>query len=498
VGFIFMTKDTEDDIVRQLKSGILKREIVVLTGLSIATIKRIQKKHGILVDEQTKKQHTSAASKLKWQDPKFRDTFNKSLLEVRQTEDYKSKMSKSISDKWADGSDYRSKCHGAILIRAVDPEYGKQVSNRRRKEIRGVCLTGGSLLNTHPDIAIEWSGDNLFHPNEITSGSDYRANWICKNNPLHTWTTTVRSRCYIGHPSGCPRCAHLSSGDEEILFDFVRQFRSDVQCNVRGLLVNKLLEIDIYIPSLKLGIEICGEYWHREGNDPKINVRRHHEKYLQAKAAGIRLLTIFRSELYDRTNAVEGYLLSILGVKNTDVIFARKCKIKEVSKIESDIFLNKYHIQGAGRYIYSYGLYYYNNLVAVMTFGREIDNNFVLSRFCTSNTRVPGGASKLLKYFVNEIKPNKIISFSDNRWSGGNLYRVLGFAEGGEVKPSYWYFNLDGPVVLEHKFKYRKDAISARFGALLENETEYEAMLRFGYDRIWDCGKRKWEIKFNV
>ena len=41
-----------------------------------------------------------------------------------------------------------------------------------------------------------------------------------------------------------------------------------------------------------------------------------------------------------------------------------------------------------------------------------------------------------------------------------------------------------------HKWEAEK-----KLGPLLPGETEYQAMVRFGYDRIWDCGKKKWELK---
>src|SRR5271166_4507531 len=111
-----------------------------------------------------------------------------------------------------------------------------------------------------------------------------------------------------------------------------------------------------------------------------------------------------------------------------------------------------------------------------------------------TGVRLPGGASKLLKYFIStNAKYNKIISFSDNRYSVGNLYEKLGFTLAHEARPSYYYFR-PGTRELLHKFAWRKKHIKSKLGPMMPGEIEWEAMQRFGYDRIWDCGKKKWEL----
>jgi hypothetical protein len=546
------SQDREILVIALLKAGTLKREICVATGLSLPSIKRIQKKYGILVDPEVRRQHTSAASKAKWQSDEFKAKFTDSLAEIRQSAEYRQNMSDALKLKWLErGHIPKVKLVQPIkvvklketpeerLVRQTSPEY-KLAHSIKQKEIwtnielrkkhsnimRGVwtapeykdtCIAvlknrvfpdgyhsnmvqdqtkikiedSGSFASNFPDLLIEWSINNNISPTEITSGSTYRANWVCSKNPEHRWQATVRSRCYIGHPSGCPYCVHQCSKDEQYILEFVRQFCSDVQSRVRGLLENKALEIDVYIPSRKLGIEVCGQYWHGE---QRIGSKSHYEKFVQAQAAGIRLLTVFDSELFNRTKAVEGYLLSILG-EVRESKFARKCEIIELSQGVAGAFLDEYHMQGGIRAIYHYGLQCNNILVAVMSFTKKSDVVVDLSRFCVQNgVRVPGGASRLLSYFRKQHPEfTSIISFSDNRYSKGDLYEALGFKLVGEAKPSYWYF-ANGQRELLHKFGFRLDAIEAKLGPLLPDETEYQAMLRFGYDRIWDCGKKKWAL----
>ena len=187
---------------------------------------------------------------------------------------------------------------------------------------------------------------------------------------------------------------------------------------------------------------------------------------------------------------------AVLNQKHSETVYARKCEIKELNQEVTDTFLNQNHIQGSVQCQYSYGLVHEDRTVAVMTFSREKDESYNLSRYCTlPNVHAPGGAGKLLQHFIRTVHPSYIISFSDNRWSEGNLYRALGFELIKEVPISYMYFKASGEAVLEHKFGYRKKLIEKKLGPLLPGETEYQAMVRFGYDRIWDCGKKKWEMK---
>ena len=108
-------------------------------------------------------------------------------------------------------------------------------------------------------------------------------------------------------------------------------------------------------------------------------------------------------------------------------IFARKCVIKKVSKTISKQFLNDNHIQGNSIDKLRYGLYYNDELVSLMTFGSKRKvlgnknksfNEYELVRFCNKlNFNVTGGFSKLLNNFIGEVKPSKIITYADIRWS---------------------------------------------------------------------------------
>jgi hypothetical protein len=117
-------------------------------------------------------------------------------------------------------------------------------------------------------------------------------------------------------------------------------------------------------------------------------------------------------------------------------------------------------------------------------------NEWELIRFCNKlNTNVIGGASKLLNHFIKNYQPKEIISYADRRWSQGKLYLKLNFNFLKSSSPNYFYIIGNKR---ENRFKYRKDVLIKE--GYDKNMTEEEIMLLRGINKIYDCGKLKFEI----
>ncbi len=263
--------------------------------------------------------------------------------------------------------------------------------------------------------------------------------------------------------------------------------------NDRSILNGK--EIDIYIPSKKIGIECNGIYWHSLKSSPY-----HVNKWKECKNNGIQLLTIWEDWIINKPDIVRSILLSKLGIYNNR-LYARKCIVKEISIGECNNFLDINHIQGKSRAIVRLGLYNNNNIVSVMTFGHKIhcsgnnkiaDNQYELIRFCTlQNTQVIGGADKLFKYFIRNYNPNIVTSFASNDISNGNLYRKLGFNE-LQTNNSYWY--IDKTYKRYHRSTFTKASIIKRGWASSDKKwKEKDIMKEHGYFKIHDSGQVKYE-----
>lgn len=118
------------------------------------------------------------------------------------------------------------------------------------------------------------------------------------------------------------------------------------------------------------------------------------------------------------------------------------------------------------------------------------ESEWELVRFANKiNTNVIGSASKLLKFFIKNYKPNKIVSYSDIRLFNGGLYEKLGFAKMSQSKPNYWYV-ING--VRHHRFNFRKSILVKQ--GFDENKTEQDIMSERKIHRIYDCGAIRWEL----
>lgn len=258
----------------------------------------------------------------------------------------------------------------------------------------------------------------------------------------------------------------------------------------RSLLKGK--EIDIYIPSRSIAIEYDGLIWHTEWFGKKDRYY-HINKSNECKEKGVSLIHIFEDEYVTKKEIVENKLKHILKLDNVKKkIYARKCEIREISKIESYDFLDSNHIQGHVSATIYLGCFYNSKLVGVMQFKKEGDGRYDLNRFATDiNYNCIGVGGKLFKHFVRKYNPTEVKSFADRRWTVNetdNLYTKLGFKFDKYTAPDYTYYNSSvNKYKRFHKFGFRKNILSRKYGFPL-TMTEKEMAKKLGYDRIWNCG----------
>ncbi len=262
-------------------------------------------------------------------------------------------------------------------------------------------------------------------------------------------------------------------------------------------------EIDIYIPEKKLGIEFNGCKWHTEwfagkGRD------YHSSKLNKANKKGIKLIQIFEDEYQYKREIVFSKLRHALG-KDFDLpkIAGRKCLIKHTNRAETEHFLEHFHIQGFCSSSVYLGAFFDNRLIAVMTFLKEKEGYWNLTRFATDTNYIcQGVGGKLFSAFVQEYNPKEVKSFADRRWTtnvNDNIYIKLGFKLDSILKPDYQYFNSHIDRYMRfHKFGFRKTILSKKYGFSMEM-TESEMAKAAGFDRIWNCGlvKYVWQ-KFSI
>ena len=297
---------------------------------------------------------------------------------------------------------------------------------------------------------------------------------------------------------GCRLCNWSISQAEENLISYINNTLGIETINHDRSIISPY-ELDIYIPSKKIGIEYNGLFWHSEyfGKDKNY----HLNKLNACIEKGIKLIQIFEDEYINKQDIVLNKIRHLLGKADANKkMYGRNCTIKEISSKESKEFLEKSHIQGFARSTIYLGAFNDGKLIGVMSFLRENNgsNNWELNRFATDNDYICCGiGGKLFKYFTRNYSPDKIKSFADRRWTvdeKNNVYIQLGFKFGSYVPPDYSYFRQKDGLTRQHKFNFRKQVLHIKYGLPL-SMTENEMVKKLKCFKIWNCGLIKYVWK---
>jgi hypothetical protein len=202
------------------------------------------------------------------------------------------------------------------------------------------------------------------------------------------------------------------SGKQLQLQQFIsNNYNGSIIFNDRILL--KPYELDVYLPDLKLGFEFNGVHWHSE---EFVENDYHYNKTELCESQGIQLIHIYDDWIY-KQDIIKSMILNKLK-KTLNKFHARKCRIKEID--DNNLlrnFLEDNHIHGFIGSQVKIGLFYNNELVSLMTFGKQrnsLPGNYKLLRFCNKlNINVKGGALKMFKYFIDNYKPKEIITLTE-------------------------------------------------------------------------------------
>jgi len=283
---------------------------------------------------------------------------------------------------------------------------------------------------------------------------------------------------------------HISDKENKLL-DFIKEnYNGKIITNDRKILDGK--ELDIYLPELNLAFEFNGIYWHNELYKEN---KYHFNKTEKCEEKGIHLFHVWEDHWNYKQDIIKSMILNKLG-KTKNKIGARKCKIKEINDNKLiRKFLDENHLQGFVGSKEKLGLFYKEELVSLMTFGKKrtfmnsksLENEYELLRFCNKlNTNIIGGANKLFKYFIKTYNPEEIISYADRSHSQGNLYNKLGFNFVSKTPPNYYYIIDD---MRKHRFGFRKDVLIKQ--GYNKDMTEHEIMFSRKIYRVYDSGSLK-------
>ena len=183
-------------------------------------------------------------------------------------------------------------------------------------------------------------------------------------------------------------------------------------------------------------------------------------------------------------------------------IYARNCEVRKIDKSTAAEFLNENHSYGDAKCRYRYGLYLKRHtghnagsmeitsgtLVAVATFsnarkwikGDKTIRSYEWTRYASlPGIRLSGGMGRLLKVFIEDVKPDDIMTYADLEWSEGKVYETLGFVLEGVKEPVMFAIDTDcwkrtalsGDVKTSSKIRYFQNLGSNKYRLKL---TDYQ------------------------
>lgn len=251
---------------------------------------------------------------------------------------------------------------------------------------------------------------------------------------------------------------------------------------------NTLIEID---PSCTHSVS-----WNPYGRHLGKGRSYHMDKSLLAEENGYRCIHV-----WDWDDPCK--IVTLLGKRRR--LFARKCTVREIGRNEYSPFIDKYHIQGNARASYGIGLYFGDELVSVMTFGKPRYNpgyEWELIRYCSS-CDVIGGAERLFSHFISEKHPKSAISYCDRSKFDGAVYLRLGFSLKSGGRPGrHWYCPETGRHITEMMlcrlgYSMAVNGMSAKDDPDCAGGGSNVGLMRsHGFLEVYDCGQDTYVREF--
>ena len=307
---------------------------------------------------------------------------------------------------------------------------------------------------------------------------------------IETLHATCKERYGVDWPCQLEQCRQASGARSNINAKF------KALCEANDILLESEYHLDSYSYDFKvleqnILIEINPTYTHNivgnHWNSKGLSFDYHKLKSNLANSKGFQCIHIFD---WDDSRKV----IDILKAKES--IYARQCKILEVSISDCDSFLNQYHLQHTCRgQKVKLGLYYNGELIQIMSFGSPRYNHnyeWELLRLCTQpQYRVIGGASKLFRYFLKLHNPKSIISYCDCSKFKGDVYTNLSMNL-KYITPPAKVWSSGKQRITDNLLRQRgfDQLFKTNFGKGVSNE---ELMLEHGWLPVYDCGQSVYE-----
>lgn len=218
-------------------------------------------------------------------------------------------------------------------------------------------------------------------------------------------------------------------------------------------------EIDIWIPSKKLGVEFNGNRYHSSAMNKTEGY--HLSKSIMAEKQGIKLLHIFSDMWENKKSLVIDLIRKLLGrYREFDI---KDCSIQKISKKEGEFFFNTYRIDGVDyRATKFLGIFYNGYNVAALQYSAK----GIYGYSEIFGIKIKGGLEELLKN--SELE--KLNVYTDRCLLEYLVWEDIGYKPVDCTKPRLFYTK---------DFKTR----------ILNESTDLDEKQKKKMYTIYDCGE---------
>jgi len=252
----------------------------------------------------------------------------------------------------------------------------------------------------------------------------FRLRLYYKNNP-----------CLICNPTGSK---NTSLPEKHLLNYIIENYDGEILENSKRII--KPLELDIYLPELKIAFEFNGIYYHSSAFD--VSPDYHLMKYNICKETGIELIQIFEDDWYFSNHIIKSIILDKLNKNN--IISFDDCDIKEITDINIvKQFTVENNLKGYIECKNYICLIYNDDIVSMMGF---IDNNIVFH--CNKYYNSVLYSDKILiDYYMNNYIINYLEYIIDNTYQNIDYFLNIGFDFIEDILPIKYYVNKNKRVL---------------------------------------------------
>lgn len=354
--------------------------------------------------------------------------------------------------------------HGAFQQIAGNHLQGAECPECIKERLRPLNLKS---VEAFIEDARKVHGDKYDYSKVIYDGNKNNVEIIC---PVHG-SFFQSPNSHVSQGQGCPHCGYSISKGEQELLEWLKGYFPDTYHATR-ILDRK--DIDVYIPSRKLGIEFNGIYFHSTRLKNKDD---HRLKFMNARKKGIYLMQFWDFEWRDKPDVIKSIILDTLGIYKVQLA-VKDSKVVDVSRETAKQFCEENSLQEfRDTHICKGLLHEKEGLVAMLacTVNGELVH-FIVKKYY----HVKGSLPKLMNnLYIKHVN-------LDRRLDTGDRYLRYGFYASKILPPDYFYerhgqYAGSRQMFQKHKLK---DILPVYDDSL----TETQNMEANDYYAVYDCG----------